>query len=133
MEIHLKIVGVLLIGVSLIHITFPKNFNWKKELSTLSLVNKQMMYIHTIFIAITLILIGLLCIFSSKELVETSLGSKIALGLFVFFVIRLYVQFFGYSSELWKGKRFETIVHILFSIFWTYVSVVFFIVYWMFS
>jgi hypothetical protein len=41
----------------------------------------------------------------------------------------LYVQFFVYSTKLWKGKAFETMAHILFSLFWTYVSTVFILVY----
>ena len=38
------------------------------------------------------------------------------IGLAIFWTVRLGVQFFGYSSVLWRGKTFETIVHILFSI-----------------
>lgn len=28
MELHFKIIGVLLIGLAMIHIPFPKRFNW---------------------------------------------------------------------------------------------------------
>lgn len=130
MELHLKIIGYLFIFLAFIHVVFPKRFEWKKEFGSLSLINRQMMYIHTFFIAIVVLLIGILCISSYSELIETPLGRKISLGFFIFWVIRFLVQFFGYSSELWKGKKFETYVHIIFSIFWAYVSVVFFIVYW---
>ncbi len=130
MELHLQIIGYLLILLAFIHVIFPKKFDWKKECGSLSLINKQMMYIHTFFIALVVLLMGLLCITSYSELIETPLGRKIALGLFIFWIIRFFVQFFGYSSELWRGKKFETIVHIVFSIFWAYISTVFFIVYW---
>jgi hypothetical protein len=83
------------------------------------------MYVHTFFIALLLFLIGLLCLTSANELVTTGLGKKISLGLAIFWIVRLYFQFFGYSSKIWKGKLFETIVHILFSLFWTYLSVIF--------
>jgi hypothetical protein len=72
-------------------------------------------------------LMGLLCLSSADELIETSLGKKIALGLGVFWSIRLFIQFFGYSADLWKGKAFETVVHILFSLLWAYVSIVFWV------
>ena len=130
MELHLKITGWLLIILALIHIVFPKKFEWKKECGSMSLINRQMMYIHTFFIALVVLLTGVLCISSYSEIIGTALGHKLAFGLFIFWVIRFFIQFFGYSSELWKGKTFETIVHIVFSIFWAYVSVVFFIVYW---
>ncbi len=129
MEIHLKIIGVLLILLSLIHIGFPKKFNWKQEFENVSLINIQMMYIHTFFIALVIFMIGFLCLTSSKELVETLLGQKICFGLGIFWVIRLLFQFFGYSSKLWKGKTFETSMHILFSFFWFYLTFIFFNIY----
>ena len=125
METHLKIIGSLLIVVALIHFSFPKFFNWKLELNSLSIINRQMMYIHTFFIALMVFLIGLLCLTSSNELVSTALGKRICLCLGIFWIVRLWVQFFGYSSKIWKGKSFETIVHVLFSVFWTYVSSIF--------
>lgn len=129
MEIHLKIIGILLIILALGHIVFPKYFDWEKELKSLSLINRQMMTTHTFFIALTVFLIGLLCLTSPMELIESNLGKKIALGFGIFWTIRLGFQFFGYSPELWKGKTFETIMHLLFSIFWTYLSIVFLIIY----
>ena len=125
MEIHFKIIGTLLIALALVHIVFPKYFNWKEELKSLSLINRQMMTVHTFFIALTLFLIGLLCLTSSSELVETNLGKKISLGLGIFWTFRLFIQFFGYSNDLWKGKNFETLIHIVFSLLWTYLSFIF--------
>ena len=132
MEIQLKIIGGLLIILSLIHIIFPRYFNWAIELKSLSLMNRQMMTFHTLFIALTVFLIGLLCLSSAKELIETPLGHKIALGLGIFWTIRLIIQFFGYSSALWRGKTFETVVHILFSFFWAYLSFIFLSISWNF-
>lgn len=126
MEIHFKIIGVLLIALALVHIVFPKYFNWKEELKSLSLINRQMINVHTLFIALTVFLMGLLCLTCTSELIETNLGKKISLGLGIFWTIRLFVQVFVYSRELWKGKIFETMVHIVFSLFWTYLSFMFF-------
>ncbi len=129
LEIQIQIIGILLIVLSLVHIIFPKYFNWKQDLKPLSLINRQMMITHTFFIALTVLLTGLLCFSSANELIETKLGSTISLGLAIFWTIRLFVQFFGYSADLWKGKTFETIVHIFFSGFWLYMSVLFWICY----
>lgn len=112
-------------ALALVHVIFPKYFNWKEELKSLSLINRQMMSIHTFFIALVVFLMGLLCLTSTTELIETKLGKTISLGLGIFWSTRLFIQFFGYSSELWKGKTFETMAHILFSLLWTYLCVVF--------
>ena len=125
MELHLKVIGFVLILLAIIHVGFPKQFNWKEEMNNLSLVNKQMMYVHTFFIALVVFLMGILCVTSTKELIETSLGKRICFGLGLFWMIRLFIQFFGYSSKLWKGKTFETTVHIVFILLWTYLSFIF--------
>lgn len=129
MELHLKIIGSCLILLGLVHAIFPRKFNWKQELSSLSIVNKEMMYVHTFFIAFTLFLVGLLCLTSGTDLISTTFGKRVSLGLGIFFLLRLLVQFFGYSSKSWKGKKFETTIHVLFSIFWTYVTVIFIFAY----
>lgn len=129
MEIHFKIIGILLIALALVHIIFPKYFNWDEELKSLSLINRQMMTVHTFFIALTVLLMGLLCLTSSAELIETNLGKKISFGLGIFWTIRLVIQFFGYSTDLWKGKKFETSMHIIFSLLWIYLSSVFWMTY----
>lgn len=125
MELNLKIAGLLQIGLALLHAFFPRRFRWKEELASLSLLSRQIMYVHTFFVALTVFLIGVLCLTSSADLINTTFGRRIALGLAVFWLIRLYVQFFGYSSKLWKGKAFETTIHIIFSIFWIYLSCTF--------
>jgi hypothetical protein len=130
MELHLKIIGWILVLLAIVHVVFPKHFNWTEELSSLSLINRQVMYVHTFFIALVVLFMGILCLTSAKELIETDLGKRIVLGLGFFWLIRLFIQFFGYSSTLWKGKTFETTVHIVFSLLWTYLSVVFLMIYW---
>lgn len=125
MELHLKIIGFILMALAVMHAIFPQYFRWKQELQALSLINRQMMYIHTFFIALVVFLMGLLCVSSAAEMVATTLGKRVSLGLGLFWLCRLWIQFFGYSAELWRGKLFETIVHTVFSVLWTYFSIVF--------
>ena len=129
LDIHFKAIGGLLILLSFIHGIFPRYFNWEEDLKPLSLINRQMMKVHTFFIALVVFLVGLLCVGATQDLIHTPLGKFISLGLGVFWFIRLAIQIFGYSSELWKGKKFETMVHIMFTVFWAYMSVVFIINY----
>ncbi len=83
------------------------------------------MSVHTFFIGLIVFLIGILCLTSARDLIETRLGNTVSCGLALFFTIRLFFQFFIYSPELWKGRKFETFMHVLFSLFWSYVSGVF--------
>jgi len=114
MWIHLKIIGWLLMLLSLLHVFIPGYLDWKRDLAPLSLMNRQMMQTHMIFIALTVFSIGLLTV-----------SSTICLGLAVFWALRLVFQLFVYSPKLWWGKRFETFVHVMAVGFWIYMAVVF--------
>jgi hypothetical protein len=131
MHIHLQIIGIVLMALALIHVIFPKYFKWDEELQRLSTINREMMIVHTFFIALAVFLMGLLCFTSSSEIIDTPLGKKVALGFGVFWLIRLFIQFFGYSSTLWKGKTFETSMHIIFTLLWTYLSYIFLAIWWL--
>ena len=117
--------GLLLIGLALLHLIFPTYFHWKEELARISLINRQMMIVHTFFIALTVFLMGLLCVTSADLLTSTPLGKRIALGFGVFWAIRLVIQGVGYSSEHWRGKRLETTVQVLFLLLWSTLTTVF--------
>ena len=125
METHLKIVGSLMVALSLMHIVLPKYFRWERELAPLSMVTRQIVYVHTFFIAFVVMLMGLLCLSYAHELVHDPFGKIISLGLSGFWLTRLVFQFFVYSPELWRGKKFETAVHAVFSSAWIYFTGVF--------
>jgi hypothetical protein len=129
MILHLKIVGLLSVLLALVHVIFPRYFKWEQELPALSLINRQLMYVHTFFLALVLLLTGLLLLFAADDIRSTGLGRKLALGLFLFWGVRLAFQFFVYSPKLWRGKPFETLVHVGFAGLWTYFTGVFFWVY----
>lgn len=129
MEIHLKIVGSLLIALSLMHIIIPKYFKWEQELTSLTLITKQIVYVHTFFIAFIVLLMGLLCLNYPHELVYDPFGRVISLGLSGFWLTRLIFQFFVYSPKVWRGKRFETVMQVMFALMWLYFTAVFFVTY----
>lgn len=122
MELQIEIIGYLLILLSCIHVIFPKYFGWKEDLAPLQQINRSMMKVHTFFIALTVFLMGLLCVTSAEELLQTELGRKICLGLGLFWLIRLFFQFFIYPSSLWKGRRLETVIHVIAIVFWVFLT-----------
>jgi len=125
MTLQLEFIGALLVVLALLHVGFARYFDWRREFAVVSLINRQMMYVHTFFVAFVVLLMGLLCLTSAAELVGTLLGRRVALGLGIFWLARLLIQFFGYSASLWRGKRFETVIHVLFSLLWLYLTVIF--------
>ena len=131
MELHCKIAGCLLMALAGLHLVFPSYFKWKKEMSALSLINRQIVYVHTFFIGLILFLTGWLCLAEATQIIATELGRKLSLGLSFFWFVRLLFQWFVYSPKLWRGKRFETVVHVVFTMLWLYFTVVFFMIYYL--
>ena len=123
---HLKLVGAMLMLLALAHAAFPRYFGWREEFARVSLLSRQMFYVHTFFVAFTVFLMGALACFGTGELLRPALLSRWLLGaLTLFWAVRFLFQFFIYSPQLWLGKKFETRMHVLFAFFWAYVAGVF--------
>jgi len=131
LELHLKLAGLLLILLGLSHVFFAQRFGWKEELERLSLLNRQIFYVHAFFIALIVVLFGALALFYTDTLIEKTALARVVLGgILIFWICRLWIQFFGYDTSLWKGDRFNTVVHVLFSLLWTYFIGVFCWAFW---
>jgi hypothetical protein len=125
MKSLIEAAGFLLMGLGLLHAVFPRYFRWREETASLTLLTRQILYIHTFFIGLTVFLMGLLCATSAPDLIHSPLGRRICAGLGLFWGVRLILQFFGYSSDLWRGKPFETAMHVLFSLLWAFLTTLF--------
>ena len=124
--LHLRFCGVLLIALALFHSALPKRFGWRAELQKVSLLTRQIFYVHTFFIALTVGLMGALALFYTGELLKPSLLARGVLsGLVLFWMCRLAFQFFIYDATLWRGKQFETRMHWLFAMLWLYFTAIF--------
>lgn len=118
---HLRIAGLFQIVLSLLHLSFPARFHWHEELARLSLLNRQIFWVHTFFIMLVLVLFALLSLFAANELVRPGKLPRLVLGgIAGFWAIRLLFQFFVYDSALWRGNTFNTVAHIGFSGLWAY-------------
>lgn len=122
-QTNLQIAGALLIGLGLAHGGFNRYFGWKAETAQLSLFTRQVFHVHCFFIALVLVLMGALSIFYSSELLRPDRLSHAVCGaLAVFWIIRLAAQWFVYEGRIWRGSRFLTFMHGMFSLLWMYLS-----------
>jgi hypothetical protein len=121
LDLHLKILGILFMMFTLLHVFLPKRLNWSEELPRLSLLNRQIFLVHTFFIALVLMLFGALTFFFTDALLErTTMARAILAGFVAFWSARWIVQVFVYDRRLWRGHRFNMAVHIVLVCFWTY-------------
>ena len=115
----LRLAGAFLLGLFVLNFFVPKKFNWAQELPRMSLLNQRIMQVHAIFIALILLMMGLLMVTMPHRLLAPDpLARAVVGGLAIFWLVRLWMQWFLYDAELWRGKPFETFMHFGFTGMW---------------
>ena len=125
-ELHLRIAGAMQVALALAHLDFARRFHWREEFARVSLLNRQMFYVHTFFVCVVLALFGSLSLLAPDVLLEpTRLARLVLAGIAAFWALRLYCQWFVYDASLWRGHTFQTVMHFVFTIAWIYFVVVY--------
>ena len=129
--INLRVVGVIMAVLVVVNLFVPGRLRWREELARVSLVNRQIFQVHTLFIVLILAMFGLLLLTSADALLEPTRLSRLILGgLTIFWGLRLLTQWFYYSPAIWRGDRFNTVMHGVFSVAWVYVTAVLGTAFW---
>ena len=129
--LHLHMAGFILALLVVVNVFVPARYGWKADMAKLSLLNRQIFQVHSIFIILLLALLSVLLLGYAPNLLKPDpLSRAILAGLTIFWSLRLYMQFFFYSPRIWRGKRFETVMHAVFSATWLYLVGVFAISLW---
>lgn len=120
LELHLRIVGVLLFALIAANaVAIPRY--WRREVAKLDVFPRQAFWVHLFFIVVLLAGMGLLCVASPHLLIDGSpLARAVLAGLATFWGLRLLAQLFVYDPRIWRGKRFESAMHVAFTGLWTY-------------
>jgi hypothetical protein len=123
---HLQICGALLIGLAALHPYFAWRFRWHEELAGVSLLTRQVFWVHSLFIVVILLQFGVVSLLFATTLLERTFLARVVLGGFViFWTIRLFAQHFIYSPALWRRNRLHTVMHAMFTALWSYLVVVY--------
>lgn len=124
--VWLRIAGTGLIFLAVLHIPIGRYLRWVEDCRHLTPVNRSIFHVHTLFICLVLVLLGLPCLLAPEIFLEPSkAGRWLAWSASGFWTIRLYCQWFVYPTHLWAGKRMETAVHWWFTLVWTGLAVLF--------
>ena len=123
LNIHLQIVGTLLMLLGLSHIFFDRFFGWEQELASVSLLTRRVFFVHNFFIGLVVLLGGAASFFCADALLRPGTLSRAVLaGMTMFWLCRLLAQFVAYDREIWRGDRFRTFMHVACSLLWCYVT-----------
>jgi hypothetical protein len=124
--LHLRIVGAVMAWLVIVNLIVPKWFRWREEMAALSALNRQIFLAHNVFLILSLAMLSALLLTSASALLEPTLLSRMLLiGLAIFWGLRMVMQWAFYSPDIWRGHRFYTAMHYVFSAVWIYVTAVF--------
>lgn len=99
----------------------------------LSLLNRQVFLVHSWFIILILLLFAALLLTCTHALLVPgdTLARAILIGLTLFWFLRLLTQWLVYDWQIWRGHRFYTAMHFVFSGVWLYFTLTFGAALWM--
>lgn len=104
-------VGQLIVAI--INTRLDKIMKWDAELSTFSLLMREVFHVHKWFISITLFIFGVITLRFATDIgnAEYEMTRWFAGGVGVFWAIRTIIQWSYYSAAHWKGVPGRTAVH----------------------
>jgi hypothetical protein len=92
--------GVLHFGTLIASAAVPQVLDWKAELGKLDRLSRQLIWVHGLFIVLTIIGFGMLTIFFSSDLaLRTPLARGVCGFIAFFWSARLFVQFFVFDAK----------------------------------
>lgn len=122
----LRLAGAGLIVLAVLHVPIARHLRWREDAARMSPVSTDVFHVHAFFICFVLVAMGLPCLIEPSLLLERSRPAVWgAWTLAAFWAARLYCQWFVYRRELWRGKKFETAIHWLFTGIWTALAALF--------
>jgi hypothetical protein len=99
--------GVLHFGTLVASAAVPQVLDWKAELRKLAPLSRQLIWVHGLFIVLTIIGFGMLTICCSEELALRAPLARSVCGFIAFFwLARLFVQFFVFDAKPFLKSTF---------------------------
>jgi hypothetical protein len=89
--------GFYNLGFAIFHLMFWRLFRWKRDLSSLTFINRSVMQILNLCLMFVFLLMAYISFFNTSELIQTNLGKALLVGFSLFWFLRMIEQiiFFG--------------------------------------
>ena len=123
LHLHLRLVGIVLVGLGVVHAALPRALDWRGELAGLTLLNRQVSYVHCFFIGLTCALWGMLPLTAGPALIEPHPVTRLLLcGAVLFWGARLVVQLGLFNPAHAGSSRNWLAVSVAGTALWAYLA-----------
>jgi hypothetical protein len=99
LDTFIRLGGVLHLGILIASALVPGALEWKKELQQLRPLSRQLIWVHGVFIVLTIVGMGVISLIAPVELASGTLLARAVCGFVaIFWLARLGVQFFVFDA-----------------------------------
>ena len=125
LELWMTIGGVLHLGILIASALTPGVLDWKRELEALRPLSRQLVWVHGVFIVLTIIGFGVISLVAPRDLASgTTLARAVCAFIATFWLARLGVQFFVFDAGPMLTKTYLKLgYHGLTGVFLTLVAI----------
>lgn len=122
LELFLRIIAVAQIGLAVLSLCLPRILDWKADIARMSLLVRQVFEIHSWFIALTLVIWGVLTWRFAPQMAGAApeLARWLCAAIGIFWGVRSVMQWTHYSISHWRGNPQRTVIH--WTLFFGYVA-----------
>ena len=116
-EVSLFAGGIFNLGFTVFHLFFWKLFDWKRDLASLTPVNRSVMQILNLCLTFMIFVMAYVSLLLPQEMLTTDLGSMLLIAFALFWFLRMLEQIFVFEV---KGRLslIFTLIFLLGSIFY---------------
>ena len=118
-EIMILFGGVFNLGFVIFHLLFWRVFRWKKDLVSLTFINRSVMQILNLCLTFVFLIMAYVSFFHYSEIIQTGLGNALLVSFSLFWFLRAIEQvvFFGIKN---KASIFLTLIFLLGSVIYLF-------------
>lgn len=125
-EVQLRLVGAVLVGLGLAHVALPRVLAWRPQFAGLAPLTRHVLYTHTFFIGVMCVLLGLAPLLLATDLRQPGRVHTAVLGAeCVFWGLRWGAQFVAFPPQTWRGSPLYRAGYAGFTLLWTWIVAVF--------
>ncbi|MHC4955409.1 MAG: hypothetical protein ACYTGZ_16270 [Planctomycetota bacterium] len=110
-------------AIACLNLGLPRLLGWRSVLAGVPTLLREVYYVHAFYLSVTLFYFaGFTLFFGDAMLAGESLARAVARGIGVFWAIRVGIQFFYYSPNLWRGKGPQTLAHVVLAVLYSFMA-----------
>jgi len=113
LELWLRIIAVAQIVLAVLSLNLPRVLRWQPDIDRMSLLVREVFEIHSWFIALTLVIWGVLTwrFAPGFAVAPHEMARWLCAAIGIFWGIRCILQWTHYSSSHWRGNASRTWIH----------------------